>query len=181
MREKFIVSDLPARRLATLSLALALTAGCATPPPPATAPAVQPVLAPAKEPPPATGFTEDLLALDEAPTSPSVLETDPLYRAMSAEFAGQRDELGFAVQQYAALAEGTRDPAIAERATRVAMFAEDDTAALKAAERWVSLAPTDLEARQIAAALHVRRGEAAPAIADRILAFWRQRDQSQDH
>ena len=164
MQEKPTVPDHPLRRLATLSLALLLMAGCATPPPPASTLPAQAVVTGAPEKPVGTGFTEDLLALAEAPTSPEALETDPLYRAISAEFAGQRDDLAFAVQQYEALAAETRDPAIAERATRVAMFAEDDAAALRAVERWVSLAPDDLEARQIAAALNVRRGEAAPAI-----------------
>lgn len=176
MQEKSTVPDFPTRQLATLSLAL--LAGCATPPPPVSAPpAPVAAVAPTKTPA-GTGFTEDLLALNEAPTPPSALDNDPLYRVISAEFAGQRDELAFAVQQYGALATQTRDPAIAERATRVAMFAEDDEAALRAVERWVSLAPTDLEARQIAAALHVRRGEAAPAIAH--LEYFLAHDRSPD-
>ena len=170
---------------ALLALALVLVSGCAqvaTAPTSsaATTPAPAVTATPASSTPVSdgAGFSEDLLPLTDPPTAPEALEQDPLYQALSAEFAGQREALPFAVQQYSALAAGTKDPAIAERATRIAVFAEDPAAAVLAAERWVSLAPDDLEARQIAAALHVRQGEAEPAIVH--LEYFLDHDRSPD-
>ncbi len=107
---------------------------------------------------------EDLLAYPSAASAPELLEATPLYRILSAEFAGQREQLPFAVAQYSKLAATTKDPALAERATKIALYARNSAAALAAAERWVGLTPNNLEARQIAAAMYVRDGKAAPAI-----------------
>ena len=108
---------------------------------------------------------EDLLQYPSQAASRERLEADPLYRILTAEFAGQREQLPVAVAQYAKLAADTRDPALAERATKIALYARDSTAALLAAERWITLVPMNLEARQIAAAMYVREGQAEPAIA----------------
>jgi len=91
------------------------------------------------------------------------LDDDPVYKLLVAEFAGKRDQLPLAVKQYVDLAHSTRDPDIAERATRIALFAEDNTAALACAKLWVSLAPTSLDARQLLAASLIRQGEADAA------------------
>ncbi len=143
--------------------ALALLAGCAQHPrlqPNSVAQYLEPavtVVVPTRP-------TEDLLQFPSVPANQAQIETDPLYRLLVAEFAGQRDQLPTAVEQYAELVRATKDPAIAERATKMALFAHDTAAALVAAERWIVLAPENLEARQIAAAMYVRVGEAAPAI-----------------
>ena len=75
-----------------------------------------------------------------------------------AELAGRRDQLPLAVTNYLAAARATRDPGVAERATRVAMFAQDKDGSLTAAALWVALAPEALDARHIYAVLLLRAG-----------------------
>ncbi|MGD9601994.1 MAG: tetratricopeptide repeat protein [Gammaproteobacteria bacterium] len=130
---------------------------------------VAPTAAPAETTPAPTpagaAFEADLLQYPSVPAAPADLDALPLYRVLVAEFAGQRDRLPVAVEQYAKVASATRDPVLTERATKIALYARDDVAALAAAERWVALEPGNLEARQIAAAMHVRAGHTEPAIA----------------
>jgi tetratricopeptide (TPR) repeat protein len=154
--------DLGAGRRAILVSALLYLAGCAHQVPPPGAAATETAPPPTEQGAP---WREDLLVYPSQPTAPGVLENDPLYRVLTAEFAGQRNQMPVAVANYAELARTTTDPKIAERATRIAIYAQDDTAALAAAERWVALAPTNLEARQVAAAMQVRHGNAEAAIA----------------
>ena len=139
-----------ARLLASLGL-LGLVA-CASPPvtPPA---AVAPTtVTPTPAPPP----------IPSAP--PFAYENDPYYRLLMAEFAGQRGHLDVAVQNYADLAHSLRDAGLAERATRIAVFARDDEAALNAARIWVELEPKAMDARQILAAMYIRHGNADAAL-----------------
>ena len=127
-----------------------LVAGCAAPAQrPAKTPAAPAVAAPPSPP--------------VAAEAPFEYEDDPLYRLLIAEFAGQRGRLDLAVGHYLTLAESLRDVDLAQRATRIAVFARDDAAALRAASVWVELAPLDMEARQIIAALHIRHGDADAA------------------
>jgi len=132
-----------------------LLGGCATPPP-ARPPASAAQAAPAAVSP------EFDLAIAES--EPFDYENDPLYRLLLAEFAGQRGHLELATTQYLELARELRDVDLAERATRIAVFARDDDAALEAAQVWVDLAPLDMDARQIIAAMYIRHGDAAAAL-----------------
>ena len=132
------------------SLGLLSLAACATPPvvtPAATEPAQTPV---AVRPSP--------------PAEPFKYENDPYYRLLMAEFAGQRGHLDVAVSNYAELAHTLRDAGLAERATRIAVFARDDKAALVAARTWVELEPKAMDARQILAAMYIRQGDADAAL-----------------
>ena len=92
------------------------------------------------------------------------VDNDPLYRLLVAEFAGQRGQMDVAVDHYAAIASQLRSLDVAKRATRIAVFARDNEAALAAAKIWVEKAPSDTEARQILAAMHIRAGDADAAI-----------------
>ena len=133
------------------SVGLLSLAACVTPP--VTTPvATVPANAPAAPPPPAV------------PAPPFEYENDPYYRLLMAEFAGQRGHLDVAVQNYAELARTLRDPGLAERATRIAVFARDDEAALAAARTWVELEPKAMDARQILAAMYIRHGNADAAL-----------------
>ncbi|MGE3773586.1 MAG: tetratricopeptide repeat protein [Gammaproteobacteria bacterium] len=107
---------------------------------------------------------QDTLAIRETPTPPAAIEGDPLYKMLIAEFAGQREQLELALDQYLTLARGTRNPDLAERATKIAVFSRDDVKALEAARLWVELRPSSLDARQILAAMFIRRGDAAAAL-----------------
>lgn len=91
-------------------------------------------------------------------------DTDPMFRLLVAEFAGQRGLMDIAVENYVATAKQSRDLDIAKRATRIAVFARDDEGALEAARIWAEQAPQDSEARQILAAMYIRAGDADAAI-----------------
>ncbi len=135
---------------ATLAVIALILAGCATPPRPIVG------AIPVPPPPPAVSQT--------APEPDFEFADDPFYRLLIAEFAGQRGHMDVAIEHYLALAESLRDAALAERATRIAVFARDNDAALSAAKLWVELDPEDMEARQIVAAMFIRHGDAAAAL-----------------
>ncbi len=86
-----------------------------------------------------------------------------LYRLLVADLAGRQGDLATALQGYMETAAETRDPRVAERATRLALYGGEDELALVAARRWLELAPGALEAHSIAARLYLRRGESAAA------------------
>ena len=132
------------------SLSLLLLAACTTPPVAKPAP-------PAPTPAP-------VAVAPLPPAAPFKYENDPYYRLLMAEFAGQRGHLDVAVQNYAELAHSLHDAGLAERATRIAVFARDDAAALVAARTWVELEPEAMDARQILAAMYIRHGEADAAL-----------------
>jgi len=95
-----------------------------------------------------------------------------LYHLLSGEIAGQRGQFTQAVGHYMEALRLAPDPQVAERAARIAVFARDDKNALKAAQVWVKLAPDNLEAQQVTAALLVRNGQSDAALAhfEKILA-----------
>ena len=103
-------------------------------------------------------------AIAAQPAAPFQYENDPYYRLLMAEFAGQRGHLDVAVKNYVELAQSLRDPGLAERATRISVFARDDESALTAARTWVELDPKDMDARQIVAAMYIRHGNADAAL-----------------
>ena len=107
---------------------------------------------------------QDVTTVRATPTPAAAIDDDPLYKMLVAEFAGQREQLPLALEQYLALARSTRNPDLAERATKIAVFSRDDARALEAARLWVELRPTSLDARQILAAMHIRQGDAAAAL-----------------
>ena len=81
-----------------------------------------------------------------------------LYDILLGEIAGQRGELDDAVTHLLEAALHSPDARLAERALRVAVYAKQPAAALRAARRWVALDDANLEARQALAALAVREG-----------------------
>jgi tetratricopeptide (TPR) repeat protein len=149
-----------------VAMAVACLGGCATPPsappvadgPAASAP-VAAVEAPAAiEPAPVIDYRPD-----------GGLTGDILYSALLGEIAGQRGRLDVAADHYMALARAIPDKRIAERATRVAVYAQRNDLALEAARRWVDLDGQNLEGRQVLAAMLVRTGQIEAAVAQ--LAF----------
>jgi len=91
-------------------------------------------------------------------------DSEPLFRLLVAEFAGQRGRLDLAVEHYVATAKQLQDLEVAKRATRISVFARNNQAALEAAKIWVAQDPDDTEARQILAAMYIRGGDADAAI-----------------
>ena len=98
------------------------------------------------------------------PQPPADTRAQLMYDVLVGEIAGQRGELGTSVAHYVRAAELSDDPAVAERATHISVYAGDYTSALKAARRWAELAPSSLEAQQFAAMLSVRAGDADGAL-----------------
>jgi tetratricopeptide (TPR) repeat protein len=100
-----------------------------------------------------------------APERPKIeLTEEILYKLLVAEIAGQRDQLNLAVENYLDLARSTRDPHIVSRATRIAVYARDDSSAREAAHLWAELDPENSDARQVLAVMAVREGNTTKAL-----------------
>lgn len=101
-----------------------------------------------------------------APAANEASEVDAtvLYHLMVAELAGSRGDLARAATEYVAAARLSSDPAVAERATRIALLAGHEQSALAAADRWHELTPDSLEAQQTVGLLSLRRGELDKAV-----------------
>ncbi|MFH0344559.1 MAG: tetratricopeptide repeat protein, partial [Chromatiales bacterium] len=93
-----------------------------------------------------------------APTPRIDLTEEMLYKLLVAEIAGQRGHPEIAVENYLDIARTVADARVAERATRIAIFAKREHDALEAAELWVARAGDDPEARRVLAALLIREG-----------------------
>jgi len=83
-------------------------------------------------------------------------DADLVYLLMLAEVAAHRGDLTTSVQSYLKAARQSDDPAIAERATRVASFARDYKSAMLAAERWAELQPDNLDVHHSLIILYLR-------------------------
>ena len=97
-------------------------------------------------------------------TGKSTLTEDVLYKIMVAEIAGQRGAIDLSIKNYMDLAKQTRDPVLAERATRIMIYARKDTEALTAAQLWAEYAPENMEARQVLAAMYIRNNKPDEAL-----------------
>ena len=96
---------------------------------------------------------------------PSIpLTGDTLYDLLVGEMAGQRGELPVSVRHYLQAAVETRDPRIAERATRIAIYSRLQDEALTAARIWVETDPDNLKAHQVISGLYMRQGDPMGAI-----------------
>jgi tetratricopeptide (TPR) repeat protein len=99
--------------------------------------------------------------------NPAVQQADPVadaaYDLMVAEIALNQGDTALAIERYLALAKSQQDPAIAERAVRIAVYGQDLEAAVEAARRWVELEPQRIEARQVIAAIYIRQDKADEA------------------
>lgn len=114
---------------------------------PAVTQAAQPSAATAPAPPPASPAVPDL-----------PVDVDAMYKVLVAEFAGRRGQLELALENYLEVARRTADPAVAERAVRIAVYARDEVRGLEAARLWAATAQPDHDARQVYGALLVRAG-----------------------
>lgn len=109
--------------------------------------------------PGATG--KSLVQTDEAAIKPLDEKPDlfgkDAYNLIVAEMAISRGQTDLAVEHYLKLARSQPNPAIAERAVRVAVYGENLPAAIEAAQRWVELDPERVEAQQVIAAIYIRQ------------------------
>lgn len=137
--------------LATLSLCGCAALRTAAPAPEGPAPS-------AAEKAPIAPFGEDLRVSRDG------MSADALYTLLVAELAGQRGEIDIALDNYMRLTRAIPDPQIAERAARVAAYAQRGPETMEAAERWVQLQPRNLEARQLLAGELLRAGRRDEAL-----------------
>lgn len=85
---------------------------------------------------------------------------DPLEASIAGEFALQAGQLPEAARQYLRAARAADDPVLAERATRIALLANEDALARESYSLWQSLAPRQTAPRQaVAATLALRAGD----------------------
>ncbi|CAB1277594.1 tetratricopeptide repeat protein [Candidatus Nitrosacidococcus tergens] len=76
-----------------------------------------------------------------------------LYQLISAEIAGQQGQIAYAMENYLLAAESTQDIRLAERATRIALFARNISYATRASKLWVQIDPKNEDARQVLIAM----------------------------
>ena len=108
----------------------------------------------------------DFRIVNIEPVRPKIpLTEEILYKLLLAELAGHRGKLDVAVENYRDLAYATRDPKVAERAARIAVYARDDAAALEAAQLWVELDPRNPDPRQVLAVMELRTGNLERTVA----------------
>lgn len=91
-------------------------------------------------------------------------ETETLYSLLVAEIAGQRQQLAVALANYLEEARYTRDPAIAERATRIAQYVGSNKYALEASEVWTDIDPNNPLAHQSRAHALLMAGDFSNAL-----------------
>ena len=90
-------------------------------------------------------------------------DADVMYHVFAAEVLGAEGDFSGAASEYLEAALASRDPDIAERATRVAVSAGEWQMVALASDRWAMLSPESLDAHQLAAGSRIREGDYAGA------------------
>lgn len=87
------------------------------------------------------------------------------YHVLAGEMAAGRQMPEMAAQEFLRALEFSPDPALAARATAMALAAKREDLALAAARKWLLAEPSSLEAREVLARLNLRAGNGAEALA----------------
>lgn len=98
----------------------------------------------------------------EIPTRP--FPDDSFHDLLVAEFAVRRKRFDIALGNYLQQAHATRDKAVIARATRLAQFLQADNATLDAAQLWVEVDPSNLEAQYSTATILAKNERPLEAI-----------------
>ena len=98
-----------------------------------------------------------------APAKARLKSDDTLTAVMAGEFALQAGQLPEASRWYLQAARAGDDAGLAERATRIALLANDDAQAAQALKLWRQRAPQSLAMRAAEAALALRKSDARAA------------------
>ena len=85
--------------------------------------------------------------------------SDIMYEVITGELSGKLGDLELSKQAYSRASELTDDPAIIERAMRIAIFAKDWPLALQIAHRWSDALNGNIEAQQVLGVLYLRQGD----------------------
>lgn len=89
------------------------------------------------------------------------LSAEFVYKYLIGEIAGQRGDMALASNVMLDLAKSSRDPRLAERATRAALYGNQPQIALRAANLWVELDPNAREGYQVLTQLLISQGKIA--------------------
>ena len=92
------------------------------------------------------------------------LTEDILFKVLIAEIAGHRGKIDTATNYYLDLARKTLDPAVIERATRIAVYARNDVASYEAASLWVDVDPKNPDPHQILTVMYLRQNNLNEAL-----------------
>jgi len=113
-------------------------------------------------------FDEELAAspAEDIPDFPTDISPQMLYQLMVAEIAFQRGQIDVAVANYLDAAKVSKDPKVSERATQLAIYAQDMGAALTAASLWVELDEENPETHRTYAAVLLKIGRAADSVTE---------------
>lgn len=95
--------------------------------------------------------------LIQTPAKP--FQTETLYSLLTAEIAGSRAQYDVALSNYVQQARETRDPQIAERATMIARYLNNNTVALEMARIWVQAAPYNKDALANTSMAYMQEGQ----------------------
>lgn len=95
--------------------------------------------------------------LIQTPAKPFPTET--LYSLLTAEIAGSRAQYDVALSNYVQQARETRDPQIAERATMIARYLNNNKVALEMARIWVETAPYNKDALANTSMAYMQAGQ----------------------
>ena len=87
------------------------------------------------------------LSSDELPEQTETLPLTPelVYYILTAEIAGQRGEMGTAVDLYHKASTVTESPSVAGRSTQIAIFTRDQQRVNRSLKRWIEVDPTDAD------------------------------------
>lgn len=124
-------------RLAVAIAALSLAATSAS----AESPAVKPQATPAKA------------------AMQTQLSSEFVYKYLVGEIAGQRGDLGLASTIFLELAKTSKDPRLAERAAKAAVYGNKPKIAVQATSLWAELDPASIEAQQATTQMLVSSGK----------------------
>ena len=94
----------------------------------------------------------------EKPVKTAIAE-DVLYMLLTAEIAGQREQYDIALDGYLQVAKKVKDPQIAERAAKIALYLKDYNKTDEAVSLWLELDSANLTARKIAVLTALRKGQ----------------------
>lgn len=101
---------------------------------------------------------------------------ETLFALLTAELAGQRNRFDIALGNYVQQANATGDPAVAERAFRIAEYLGAEQAALDSALIWAKNAPQNIDAQRAAAVQLARAGRYDESMTYMELVLQRQGD-----
>src|SRR3546814_1627903 len=86
---------------------------------------------------------------------------------MAGEMAAGRNQPGIAASEFIAALQRVDDADLAKRATALAIAANDENLALQAAQRWLQVEPTSMDAREVIARVALSHRDLATTTAQR--------------